>query len=117
MKRTLRELKVLMLEDVPTDAELIERELRRNQIWYRALRVEDQPSFEKAIDEFKPDLILADYNLPSFDGISALRIAHNRVPDVPFIFVSGGIGEERAVEALRHGAVDYIIKDRMQRLG
>lgn len=117
MKRLLRELKVLILEDVATDAELMERELKRSQIWFTSRRVEGREEFERAIDEFAPDVILSDYSLPLFDGVTALRIARQRVPDVPFIFVSGSIGEERAVEALRYGASDYIIKDRLQRLG
>lgn len=117
MKRLMRELKVLILEDVATDAELMERELKRSQIWFTSRRVDSREDFEKAIDQFAPDVILSDYTLPLFDGITALRIAHQRVPDVPFIFVSGSIGEERAVEALRYGASDYIIKDRLQRLG
>jgi PAS domain S-box-containing protein len=116
MKRQLKQLRILMLEDVVTDAELIERELQRAKIWYTARRVDSRPDFEDALERFQPDLILADYNLPSFDGVTALRLAHNRLPDVPFLFISGSIGEERAVEALRHGATDYIIKDRPQRL-
>lgn len=117
MKRLLRQLRILMLEDIPTDAELIERELKRSKIWFSAQRVVTREDFEEALQTSEPDVILADYNLPDFDGITALRIAHRILPDVPFVFVSGSIGEERAVEALRHGAVDYIIKDRMQRLG
>jgi two-component system cell cycle sensor histidine kinase/response regulator CckA len=117
VKRLLRELRILIVEDSVTDAELMVRELKRSQIWFTSLRVERQEEFERAFDQFDPDVILSDYSLPAFDGITALRMAHQRLPHVPFLFVSGSIGEERAVEALRHGASDYIMKDRLQRLG
>ena len=79
-------------------------------------RVEIEPDFRAALESSDPDVILADYNLPRFDGISALNIAHALVPETPFIFVSGSIGEERAAQALREGATDYILKDRLSRL-
>lgn len=117
MKRLLKQIHILLLEDIPTDADLIERELQRTKIWYTPRRVDNREDFEQALQTFQPDVILADYKLPKFDGITALRIASQVLPEVPFIFVSGSISEDRAVEALRHGATDYIIKDRMQRLG
>src|SRR5690606_33825699 len=64
----------------------------------------------------EPHLILADYTLPGFDGLKALRISLERCPDTPFLFVSGSLGEERAIEALKSGATDYVLKDRLQRL-
>ena len=109
-------IRVLLLEDNPQDAELVERELRRASMPASFRRVETEAAFRAALEHSDPDIILADYHLPQFDGISALRIATRLVPDIPFIFVSGGIGEERAVQTLREGATDYIIKDRLSRL-
>lgn len=110
------ELKILILEDVPTDAELMERELCKSGVTFSAKRVDTREDFSREVEDFSPDLILADYNLPSFDGLSALAIARERCPDVPFIFVSGAIGEELAVETLRKGATDYVLKDSLFRL-
>jgi PAS domain S-box-containing protein len=109
-------IRILMLEDSPLDAELIQRTLTRAAIKFSVERVEDEAGFRHAIESFNPDVILADYNLPNFDGLSALRIAHQLVPQTPFIFVSGSIGEELAVTAMTEGASDYILKDRLTRL-
>ena len=79
------------------------------------VRVDTQPAFEAFIGK-SFDLILADYTLPSFDGLSALRLAISACPDVPFIFVSGTLGEEVAIEALKIGATDYVLKTRLSRL-
>jgi len=109
-------LRILLLEDSPTDAELNERVLRLAGIDFTSLRVETRKAFVAALDEFRPDLILADYSLPGFDGLQALSIVRERSPDLPCIFVTGALGEERAVEAIRQGANDYLIKDRLARL-
>ncbi len=109
-------LRILSLEDSAVDAELIERELMIGGLDFVAKRVKTRDDFLRELDDFKPSLILADYTLPSFDGISALALMSVRKPEVPFIFVSGTIGEERAVEALRMGAKDYVVKDRLSRL-
>ena len=109
-------IRILTVEDSPHDAELIDRELRRAKLDFSAHRVETEEDFRAALESSDPDVILVDYNLPRFDGISALKIAHKLVPETPFIFVSGSIGEERAVQALREGATDYILKDRLSRL-
>ncbi len=106
-----------MLEDVATDADLIQRELEREGFTFEARRVTTQDGFEQALDGFPPDLILADYSLPSFDGMSALELAQERRPHVPVVFVSGAIGEERAIETLKQGATDYVLKDQLSRLG
>jgi DNA-binding NarL/FixJ family response regulator len=111
------DLRILILEDVPADAELIRYELTESGISYTPCCVSDKASYFKALDEYSPDLILSDYSLPSFDGLSALKLAVGRCPDVPFIFVSGALGEETAVELLKQGAVDYVLKDRLFRLG
>lgn len=109
-------LRLLFLEDSPADADLAERELRREGIDFVGERVVTEEQFVRALDELEPDAILADYSLPSFDGLSALRIVRQRSPLVPFLFVTGSLGEERAVEALKEGATDYVLKDRLQRL-
>ena len=111
------DLHILILEDVPTDAELIRYELTDAGITFTPCCVADRASYLKALDEFGPDIILSDYSLPSFDGLSALKLAVSKCPDVPFIFVSGALGEETAVELLRQGAIDYVLKDRLFRLG
>ncbi|HPL64705.1 MAG TPA: diguanylate cyclase [Syntrophales bacterium] len=109
-------LAILALEDVEEDAQLIERELRNTGISFTLKRVEDEASYRKMIKEFRPDLILADYSLPSFDGSTALEIALKEIPDAPFIFVSGAMGEELAIDLLKRGATDYVLKNKLSRL-
>jgi PAS domain S-box-containing protein len=110
------ELRVLMLEDEPADAEFAQRELRKAGILFTSLRVDDRTAFIAALEEFRPDVILADYKLPSFDGLSALSLARERAPKVPFIFVSGAMGEEFAIEMLHQGAADYVLKGHLSKL-
>jgi signal transduction histidine kinase len=114
--RPEKSLRVLILEDVPPDAELVERELRSAGIEFVSTRVDNQESFREALDRFVPQIILADYLLPAFDGESALAVAREKVPTVPFIFVTGALGEERAVDLLKSGATDFVLKDRLNRL-
>ena len=111
------DLRILILEDVPTDAELIQFELREARITFIPKVVKDKKAYLTAIDEFSPDIILSDYSLPSFDGLSALKLAGGKCPDVPFVFVSGALGEETAIELLKQGATDYVLKSRLSRLG
>jgi PAS domain S-box-containing protein len=108
-------LRILSLEDDPNDAGLIQATLEADGIACELVRVDTQPAFEVSIGE-SIDLILADYTLPSFDGLSALKLAISACPDVPFIFVSGTLGEEVAIEALKVGATDYVLKTRLSRL-
>lgn len=113
-----REIRVLIVEDAPADAELCQRELRRAGIRFTARCVEREPEFERALIEFTPDLILSDFSMPTaFDGLTALDLTRAKSTDIPFVFVSGTIGEDRAVEAMRRGATDYVLKDRLGRLG
>lgn len=105
-----------MLEDQPADAELIRYELRAAGFEIEAVRVDTEAAFRIALRP-PPDLILADYNLPQFDGLTALRMVRAEGLDVPFILISGSIGEEMAVESMRQGADDYLLKDRLARLG
>lgn len=110
-------LHILMLEDVATDADLIQRELEREGFDFEARRVTTEDAFVQALDAFDPDIILADYSLPSFDGMAALERAQAERPHLPVVFVSGAIGEERAIETLKQGATDYVLKDQLSRLG
>ena len=107
----------MILEDVPTDAELIKDELREAGMIFTSKSVQDRAAYFEALDEFCPDIILSDYSLPSFDGLSALKVAVGKCPDVPFIFVSGALGEETAIDLLKQGATDYVLKSRLSRLG
>lgn len=109
-------IRILHLEDSALDAQLLERELERAKLSFSSTRLETERDFREALESSEPDVILADYHLPGFDGIAALEIAREIVPETPFIFVSGSIGEERAVQALREGAADYVVKDRPARL-
>jgi two-component system, NarL family, sensor histidine kinase UhpB len=109
-------LHILLLEDDLGDAELIQIELQRHgfqALWQHAAT---EATFRAALSGDTPDLVLADYKLPGFDGLAALGIVLEQCPDVPFIFVSGALGEERAIEALKSGATDYVLKDRLARL-
>ena len=111
-----QKLRVLVLEDYPDDAELAVLELGRAGFDVDWIRVETEAGFRAAL-ETPFDLVLADYNLPDFDARSALDAMHELAPDVPFIIVSGSIGEDIAVDAMQRGAADYILKDRLARLG
>lgn len=111
-----KELRILIVEDVPSNLELLEGELRKAKIVFCSKNVDTKEAFLKELKDFAPDLILSDYSLPSFDGMSALKIAKQTCPDVPFIFVTGSLGEERAIETLKRGATDYVLKDKLSRL-
>ena len=109
-------LRILSLEDDPADTELIQATLDGEGIACNVTRVESRSAFLACLEEGGIDLILADYTLPSFDGLSALRLAAEILPDIPFIFVSGTLGEDVATEALKIGATDYVLKTRLTRL-
>ena len=110
-------LRILILEDVPMDAELVEYELSRASVDFDARRVDTRDAFERQIDEFRPDVILSDYTLPRFDGMAALSIARERAPDVPFLIVTGSVNEETAVGCMKAGATDYLLKSNLARIG
>ena len=109
-------LRILSLEDDPHDADLIREQLEAENIACKITRVDTEATFRAALEQGEVDLVLADYTLPSFDGITALKLAMKLLPDVPFIFVSGTLGEEVAIEALKIGATDYILKTRLSKL-
>ena len=109
-------MRVLIVEDSSTDSDLAIAQLARGGIGCVHLRADTEKSFRSALSHFRPHIILSDFSLPGFDGMAALQIASSEAPDVPFIFLSGTIGEERAIEALRRGAVDYVLKTNPARL-
>jgi PAS domain S-box-containing protein len=109
-------LRILSIEDDPNDTLLIQELLEGEGIVCEVTRVDTLAGFLASVEKGGVDLILADYTLPSFDGISALKLAMKACPDVPFIFVSGTLGEEVAIEALKIGATDYVVKTRLSRL-
>src|ERR1700681_4496503 len=109
-------LRILSIEDDPKDAKLIQDLLETEGLVCEVTRVDTQAALAASLKQGGIDLILADYTLPSFDGISALKFAMKACPDVPFIFVSGTLGEEVAIEALKFGATDYVLKTRLSRL-
>jgi two-component system cell cycle sensor histidine kinase/response regulator CckA len=111
------ELRILILEDSAADAELMIRELRRAGTHFTSKLVSTESDFLAQLRDYAPDFILADYSLPSYGGLSALAAVTKESPDVPFIFVSGSLGEEIAIDALKHGATDYVVKERISRLG
>jgi signal transduction histidine kinase len=112
----MERLRILLLEDSPLDAELILMRLTEAGIACAPVRVETRADYLAELERDRFDLILADYSLPSFDGGSALAIARARCPEVPFIFVSGALGEELAIDILKDGATDYVLKQRLERL-
>lgn len=114
--RRSERLRILMLEDSALDAELITAQLRRAGLEFEAERLWTRNAFIEAIDSRAFDVILADHVLPGFDGDAALALARERTPQTPFIFVSGTLTEELAVQALTRGARDYVVKQRLQRL-
>jgi signal transduction histidine kinase len=109
-------LQLVAVEDSETDAQIAARHLAKAGLDCVIHRVQTEREFASALHEIQPDLILSDFSLPEFDGLRALEIAVARAPETPFIFVSGTIGEERAIDALRRGATDYVLKTNLSRL-
>jgi PAS domain S-box-containing protein len=108
--------RILFLEDNPHDEELARRELRKAQINFTAERVETREDFVRALSDFRPDIVLSDYSLPQFNGLEALRLVRSGGPGIPFILITGSLTEEVAVECMKAGADDYILKTSLKRL-
>src|SRR2546428_3502664 len=111
-----RPLRLLILEDRPEDAELALRELRRAGFDPSWRRVDDEAGFKANLDP-ELDLILADYHQPQFDAVRGLKLMQEAGLEIPFVIVSGAVGDDLAVAAVRQGAMDYVLKDRLGRLG
>ena len=105
-----------MVEDNSVDAELVKHALHKDGLLFTLERVETADSYRESLEQNPPDVILSDYALPDFDGYTALAIAQEHFPDVPFIFVTGTMGEEVAIDTLKNGATDYVLKIRLARL-
>lgn len=109
-------MRILHLEDDPLDVELASATLEYEGVGCEVTQVQTREDFEAVLEEKSFDLVLADYSLPAFDGLSALKITQEIRPELPFVLVSGTLGEERAIEALKSGATDYVLKHRLERL-
>lgn len=111
-----KEMVILHLEDNPMDRQIVEKTLQSENLKCRILACETKQQFETALQQGGFQLMLVDYQLPGFSGHEALEIARTECPDVPFVFLSGVLGEEAAIESLKSGATDYVLKQRMERL-
>src|SRR6266568_3587720 len=109
-------LRILLAEDSESDAELIQRELKRGGLDFLSRRVQTEADFRRELDEFKPHLVISDFSMPQFNGRQALAIARESRADIPFIFISGTIGENVAVDMMKAGADDYVMKNNLARL-
>ena len=109
-------ISILHLEDDPIDAELVQATLESAGILCKITRVQSADEFSHALHTGGYDLVLADYRLPGYDGVSALRFAQAQYPHIPFIFVSGTLGEDAAIDGLTQGATDYVLKNKLARL-
>ncbi len=105
-----------MVEDVASDAELVAKVLERAAIVCKICRVDTAVDYRRELEAFRPQMILSDLSMPRFDGMEALSIARRTNPDLPFIFVSGTLGEDNAIRALREGATDYVLKNNLERV-
>jgi PAS domain S-box-containing protein len=111
-----KSLRILLLEDNPLDAEMIQRLLKQENFLFDCRHVVNKKQFVLGLDEFLPDLIISDHSLPQFNSVLALEMAREKFPDIPFIMVTGTVSEEFAASIIKQGADDYILKDRMARL-
>jgi len=109
-------LKILHIEDIQSDAELIERTLKKSGIAFERLLVDTREEYIRALDEFHPDVILSDHSLPAFNSLEALKILKESGRNIPFILITATVSEEFAVNVMKEGASDYVLKDRLQRL-
>src|SRR5258708_36130189 len=110
------EIRILCVEDLPADVVIINHALRAGGLRFRSKRVENKEAFLHELEHHPPDVILSDHGLPSFDGFTALAIARNKRPDIPFIFVTSSLGEEMTIETFKSGATDYVLKKDLSKL-
>jgi len=109
-------LRILILDDVESEAELVQRELRRSGLEFAFRHVADEAAFRQALADFKPELVLSDYSLPGFNALRALALSKSNDPDLPFIVVTGSLTEETAADCIKAGATDYVLKQHLARL-
>src|SRR6267142_622972 len=110
------EIRILCVEDLPADVVMLNHALREGGLRFRSKRVETKEAFLHELEYHPPDVILSDHGLPSFDGFTALAIARNKCPDVPFIFVTSALGEEMTISTFESGATDYVLKKDLSKL-
>jgi PAS domain S-box-containing protein len=111
-----KEIRILFVEDVPADVVMVNHELRKGGLAFRSKRVDTKEAFLYELQHYPPDVILSDHGLPSFDGFTALAIARDQRPEIPFIFVTSSLGEQMTIEAFESGATDYVLKGRLSKL-
>jgi DNA-binding NtrC family response regulator len=111
-----QEIRIVYVEDEPADAALVERALRREGLAFKLQRVDTREEFLRELTAQPPDVILSDHGLPAFDGFSALALAHEKCPDVPFIFVTNSLTWEMEIEKLAPGVTDFILKRQLESL-
>lgn len=109
-------VRILFVEDLPSDVEFARRELTNEGINFESIVVETEPDFRRALKEFKPGIVVSDYSMPEFDGMSALNITRAQADYIPFIVLTGSMNEETAVKCMKAGANDYVIKEQIKRL-
>lgn len=112
-----QKVRILILEDNPFDNELILHKLTQSGFTYESQTAQNKNAFLKLLEQFVPDIMLADYSLPGFDGLAAMELARQKYENLPVIILSGVIGEERAIETMKAGATDYVLKQNLSRLG
>jgi DNA-binding NtrC family response regulator len=111
-----KEISIIFVEDVPADAALVEQTLHQHGLEVQLRRVETKPEFLAALETHPPDIILSDHGLPSFDGLTALALAHEKCPDVPFVFVTNALTWEMEIEKLAPGVTDFVLKRELETL-
>lgn len=116
LKKADRAIRILCVEDAPADVVMINHALQEGGLNFSSKRVDNQQDFLEALEHDPPDLILSDHGMPCFDGTKALALAHEKCPEIPFIFVTGSLGEQKTIEMFERGATDYVLKNRLSKL-
>ncbi len=116
MKQNIQTIRILFVEDLPTDVELAIHEIKKEKIDFTYKVVDTENEFRKELSDFDPDIVVSDYSMPAFDGMSALEIARSRNRYLPFIILTGSMNEETAVACMKASANDYVIKEQIKRL-